>query len=50
MPNQTLTAIPGLRVGHVTLAERPTGCTVVLTGPGGAGAGVDVRGAAPGRR
>jgi L-aminopeptidase/D-esterase-like protein len=29
---------------------RPTGCTVVLTGPAGAVAGVDVRGAAPGTR
>ena len=47
--NQTLTAVPGIKVGHVTLAERPTGCTVVLTGAG-AIAGVDVRGAAPGTR
>jgi L-aminopeptidase/D-esterase-like protein len=44
-----LTAVAGISVGHHTLAERPTGCTVVLTGAG-AVAGVDVRGAAPGTR
>ena len=44
-----LTAVEGISVGHVTLAARPTGCTVVLTGAG-AVAGVDVRGAAPGTR
>ena len=44
-----LTAVAGLAVGHYTLAERPTGCTVVLA-EGGAVAGVDVRGAAPGTR
>jgi len=42
-----LTDVPGIKVGHFTLAERPTGCTVVLTGQSGAVAGVDVRGAAP---
>ncbi len=42
-----LTAIPGLKVGHFTLSERPTGCTVVLA-EGGAVGGVDVRGGAPG--
>ncbi|MCC7416609.1 MAG: P1 family peptidase [Acidobacteria bacterium] len=47
--NATLTAVPGIAVGHCTLAERPTGCTVVLTGRG-ATAGVDVRGAAPATR
>jgi len=36
-------------VGHHTDARRPTGCTVVLC-DGGAVAGVDVRGAAPGTR
>jgi L-aminopeptidase/D-esterase-like protein len=45
--NLTLTAVAGLAVGHVTLTERPTGCTVVLA-PEGTVAGVDVRGAAPG--
>ena len=44
-----LMAIAGLKVGHHTLAARPTGCTVVLA-EGGAVAGVDVRGAAPGTR
>ena len=44
-----LTAVPGVRVGHHTLSERPTGCTVVLT-ESGAVAGVDVRGGAPGSR
>ena len=41
--------IEGLKVGHFTHTERPTGCTVLLC-PGGAVAGVDVRGAAPGTR
>lgn len=44
-----LTAVPGIKVGHFTLAERPTGCTVILTEAGAVG-GVDVRGAAPGTR
>jgi L-aminopeptidase/D-esterase-like protein len=44
-----LTAVGGVMVGHHTLGERPTGCTVVLV-PKGAVAGVDVRGAAPGTR
>jgi len=44
-----LTDVAGLKVGHDTLASRPTGCTVILT-EGGAVAGVDVRGAAPGTR
>ena len=44
-----LTAVAGLAVGQYTLAERPTGCTVVLA-EGGAVAGVDVRGSAPGTR
>jgi L-aminopeptidase/D-esterase-like protein len=47
--NATLTAVPGLKVGHFTLSERPSGCTVVLTEAGAIG-GVDVRGAAPGTR
>ncbi|MCL7927026.1 MAG: P1 family peptidase [marine benthic group bacterium] len=45
----SITDVPGIRVGHHTLAERPTGCTVVLA-PAGATAGVDVRGGAPGTR
>jgi L-aminopeptidase/D-esterase-like protein len=44
-----LTAVPGLEVGHHTLGERPTGCTVILA-KRGATAGVDVRGGAPGTR
>ena len=44
-----LTAVDGIKVGHHTLAERPTGCTVILT-EAGAVAGVDVRGGAPGTR
>ena len=44
-----LTAITGIRVGHHTLSDRPTGCTVILT-EAGAVATVDVRGAAPGTR
>jgi L-aminopeptidase/D-esterase-like protein len=48
-PAGGLTAVRGLKVGHHTLAERPTGCTVVLV-EAGAVAGVDVRGGAPGTR
>jgi L-aminopeptidase/D-esterase-like protein len=47
--NATLTAVPGVKVGHHTLSERPTGCTVILT-EAGATAGVDVRGSAPATR
>ncbi len=47
--NQTLTAIDGIEVGHVTDLTARTGCTVILC-PAGATAGVDVRGAAPGTR
>jgi L-aminopeptidase/D-esterase-like protein len=44
-----LTAVDGIKVGHHTLTERPTGCTVVIAEKG-ATAGVDVRGSAPGTR
>jgi L-aminopeptidase/D-esterase-like protein len=44
-----LTAVEGIKVGHFTLKERPTGCTAILT-EAGAVAGVDVRGGAPGTR
>ena len=44
-----LTEVEGIRVGSHTLAERPTGCTVVLV-EAGAVASVDVRGAAPATR
>jgi L-aminopeptidase/D-esterase-like protein len=47
--NMTLTAVDGIKVGHFTLAERPTGCTVVLAKDGTVGGG-DVRGGAPGTR
>jgi len=42
-----ITAVTGITVGHYTLPERPTGCTVVLAANGAIG-GVDVRGGAPG--
>ena len=41
--------VDGLQVGHFTLSERLTGCSVVLAVDGAVGA-VDVRGAAPGTR
>src|SRR2546427_2745462 len=47
--NATLTAVSGVKVGHHTLTERPTGCTVILT-EAGATASVDVRGSAPATR
>ena len=47
--NLTLTAVDGIKVGHFTLPERPTGCTVVLAPNGTVGSG-DVRGGAPGTR
>lgn len=45
----SITDVAGIEVGHHTLAERPTGCTVILS-RGGAVGGVDVRGGAPGTR
>jgi L-aminopeptidase/D-esterase-like protein len=47
--NMTLTAVEGIKVGSVTLSERPTGCTAILFKEGTTG-GVDVRGGAPGTR
>ena len=44
--NTTLTAVSGLKVGHHTLANTASGCTVILA-EGGATAGVDIRGMAP---
>ena len=44
-----ITAVPGLELGHHTLSERPTGCTVVIAREGAVG-GVDVRGSSPGSR
>ena len=48
--NKGLTEVDGLRVGHFTLSDRPTGCTVVLVDGEGAPGGVSQRGAAPGTR
>ncbi|MBW1975090.1 MAG: P1 family peptidase [Deltaproteobacteria bacterium] len=48
MTNTTITAIDGLRVGHAHIDNVCSGCTVLLTPPEGAVAGVDVRGGAPG--
>lgn len=45
----TLTSVDGVKVGHRTREDRPTGCTVVVTEAGAVG-GVAVRGAAPGTR
>jgi len=49
LPHTGIGSVPGVFVGHETLTARPTGCTVVLA-PGGAVAGVDVQGGAPGTR
>ena len=43
-----LTQVAGIKVGHVTLSERPTGCTVVLVEGDGVPGGVSQRGGAPG--
>src|SRR5262245_56081816 len=48
-PNTTLTAVAGIKVGHFTLTERPTGCTVILA-DGDVVGGVSQRGGAPGTR
>jgi L-aminopeptidase/D-esterase-like protein len=48
--NQTLTALPGVRVGHWTNPVARTGCTVILMPSGGAVASGEVRGGAPGTR
>lgn len=45
-----LTQVAGVKVGHHTLSERPTGCTVVLLEGEGAVGGVSQRGGAPGTR
>ncbi len=45
----SITDVPGLKVGHYTDPVGITGCTVVLC-PEGAVGGVDVRGSAPGTR
>jgi len=47
--NQAITDIPGIEVGHAQDEQALTGCTVILC-RGGAVAGVDQRGGAPGTR
>ncbi len=47
--NNTLTDVPGIRVGHMTDTDALTGCTVILCPPNTIG-GVDQRGGAPGTR
>src|SRR4029450_1492856 len=47
--NETLTSVAGLNVGRFTVAERPTGCTVILV-DGDAVGGVSQQGGAPGTR
>ena len=42
-----ITAVEGIRVGHFTYPDDPTGCTVVIAPAGTVGA-ADVRGGAPG--
>jgi putative pantetheine hydrolase len=51
-PRNGLTDVAGLRVGHASRSGDGwlSGTTVVLTGPDGAVAGVDVRGGGPGTR
>src|SRR4030066_1974189 len=44
-----ITDVSGIKVGHYTDKDAATGCTVILC-EGGAVAGVDVRGSAPGTR
>ncbi len=46
-PNETLTAVGRLKVGHADAPGGRSGCTVILP-EGGAVAGVDIRGGAPG--
>ena len=50
LPNKGLTAVPGIRVGHSTLPNGLSGCTVVLADGSGAIGGVAQRGGAPGTR
>ena len=47
--NDTITAVPGVEVGHWTNSEAQTGCTVIVF-PEPNVAAVEVRGAAPGSR
>jgi L-aminopeptidase/D-esterase-like protein len=43
-----LTEVHGIKVGSITLSERPTGCTVILVDGDGVPGGVSQRGGAPG--
>ena len=45
-----LTEVHGIKVGSHTLAERPTGCTVIVVDGDGVPGGVSQRGGAPGTR
>src|SRR4051812_4687094 len=45
-----LTEVQGIKVGQITLSERPTGCTVILVDGEGVPGGVSQRGGAPGTR
>ncbi|HPM25482.1 MAG TPA: P1 family peptidase, partial [Phycisphaerae bacterium] len=47
--NETLTAVPGILVGHARDGDGLTGCTAILCEAGAVG-GVDQRGGAPGTR
>ena len=47
--HNSITDVPGIKVGHYTNSQAATGCTVVLC-EDGAVPGVDVRGSAPGTR
>jgi len=48
--NETITAISGITVGHVTDEQNATGVTVIRFAGDGATAAVSVQGAAPGTR
>jgi L-aminopeptidase/D-esterase-like protein len=48
--NNTLTAVPGIKVGSFTLPGGTTGCTVILVDGEGVPGGVSQRGGAPGTR
>src|SRR5258708_24054292 len=48
-PMGSITDVEGIKVGHSTRADRPTGCTVLIAEEGATG-GVDQRGGAPGTR
>lgn len=48
-PTGSITDVDGIKVGHSTRTDRPTGCTVLIAEQGATGA-VDQRGGAPGTR